>query len=150
VAQRPSVRWNEGKQRWMAWVRFPDGSRRKVERVDKAEAERDLNELLALRAGEASPGPRRLRLATFDEVIDDRFAADCPKAAVSKNSRRARTKSANTITTAEYLLDGHVRPAIGGLRVDRTRTERVEKVFQRMTARGTRPARSILNPERQW
>jgi site-specific recombinase XerD len=34
VAQRPSVRWNESKQRWMAWVRFPDGSRRKVERVE--------------------------------------------------------------------------------------------------------------------
>jgi hypothetical protein len=57
VAQRPSVRWNESKQRWMAWVRFPDGSRRKVERVSKAEAERDLKELLALRAEEASPGP---------------------------------------------------------------------------------------------
>ena len=29
----------------MAWVRFPDGSRRKVERIDKADAERDLAEL---------------------------------------------------------------------------------------------------------
>ena len=120
----------------MAWVRFPDGSRRKVERVDKAQAERDLNELLALRADEASPAPRRLRLATFDDVIDDWFAADCPKAAVSKNSRRARTKSANTIATARYLLDGHVRPVIGGLRVDRTRTERVETVFQAMADNG--------------
>ena len=116
MAQRPSVRWNEGKQRWMPWIRFPDGSRRKVERVDKAEAERDLNELLALRAQEQSPGPRRQCLATFDEVIDDWFAADCPKAAVSKNSCRARTKSANTIATARYLLDGHVRPVIGGFR----------------------------------
>jgi integrase len=136
VAQRPSVRWKEGKQRWMAWVRFPDGSRRKVERVDKAEAERDLNELLALRAEEASPGPRRLRLATFDEVIDGWVAADCPKAAVSKNSRRARVKSPNTIATARYLLDGHVRPEIGGLRVDRTRTERIETVFQTMADNG--------------
>ena len=29
----------------MAWVRFPDGSRRKVERVEKSDAEADLNEL---------------------------------------------------------------------------------------------------------
>ena len=47
------------KQRWMAWVRFPDGSRRKVERVDKADAQRDLDELLTLRsAGASSPAPR--------------------------------------------------------------------------------------------
>jgi integrase len=136
VAQRPSVRWNEGKQRWMAWVRFPDGSRRKVERVEKADAERDLNELLARRAEEAAPDPRRLRLATFNDVMDDWFDAGCPKAAVSKNSRHARTKSENTIATARYLLDGHVRPVIGGLRVDRTRTERVERVFQRMDGDG--------------
>ena len=41
MARRPEVRWNEGKQRWMAWVRFPDGSRQKVERVDKADANRE-------------------------------------------------------------------------------------------------------------
>src|SRR5437660_1054529 len=35
----------------MAWVRFPDGSRRKVERVEKADAQRDLDELLALQHG---------------------------------------------------------------------------------------------------
>ena len=35
MAQRPTVRWNEQKQRWMAWVRFPDGSRRKVERAER-------------------------------------------------------------------------------------------------------------------
>ena len=28
MARRPSVRWNDARQRWMAWVRFPDGSRR--------------------------------------------------------------------------------------------------------------------------
>jgi hypothetical protein len=65
VAQRPSVRWNEGKQRWMAWVRFPDGSRRKVERVDRAEAERDLAELLAARAQEGLAGAAA---ATFGYV----------------------------------------------------------------------------------
>ncbi|MGH2668364.1 MAG: hypothetical protein ACRDH5_04460 [bacterium] len=32
----------------MAWVRFPDGSRRKVERVDKRAAQKDLDELDAL------------------------------------------------------------------------------------------------------
>jgi hypothetical protein len=77
----------------MAWVRFPDGSRRKVERVDKAAAEQDLNELLALRAEEASPGPRRLRLATFDEVIDHWFTADCPKAAVWPTTAMRRARS---------------------------------------------------------
>ena len=33
-------------------------------------------------------------------------------------------------------MSGHVRPVIGGLRVDRTRTERVEKVFQKMADNG--------------
>ncbi len=61
MAQRPSVRWNERSGRWMAWVRFPDGSRRKVERVDKAEAQRDLDELLARRAQALGPGARRER-----------------------------------------------------------------------------------------
>jgi hypothetical protein len=28
MARRPVFRWNEGEQRWMAWVRFADGSRR--------------------------------------------------------------------------------------------------------------------------
>jgi hypothetical protein len=36
MASKPTVRWNESAGRWMAWVRFPDGARRKVERVDKA------------------------------------------------------------------------------------------------------------------
>jgi hypothetical protein len=61
----------------MAWVRFPDGSRRKVERVAKADAERDLSELLAARsqAGAAAP-PSRLRLATFNDVLDAWVAAE--------------------------------------------------------------------------
>jgi hypothetical protein len=59
LVPRATVRWNEGKQRWMAWVRFPDGSRRKVERVEKADAEADLNELLALRAAGGELVPRR-------------------------------------------------------------------------------------------
>jgi integrase len=55
---------------------------------------------------------------------------------VSRNSRRARTKSASTIATIGYLFDGHVRPAIGGLRVDRTGTERVERAFRKMADAG--------------
>src|SRR2546423_2833313 len=65
MASRPTVRWNESAGRWMAWVRFPDGTRRKVERVDKAAAQKDLDELVALRAQSLDPGPRRERLAAF-------------------------------------------------------------------------------------
>jgi hypothetical protein len=68
--------------------------------------------------------------------MDDWVAAECPKAAVSKNSRRARAKSPNTIATIRYLFDGHVRPRIGGLRVDRTKTGRVEQVFHAMADAG--------------
>ena len=64
VASWATVRWNEAAGRWMAWVRFPDGSRRKVERVEKADAQRDLDELLALRAQSLDPGPRRTRKVT--------------------------------------------------------------------------------------
>ena len=89
MAQRPSVRWNERNERWMAWVRFPAGSRRKVERTDKAEAQHDLDELLALRAQALDPGPRRQRSLTFSEVIDAWFEAGCPNVAPSRTSRRS-------------------------------------------------------------
>jgi hypothetical protein len=59
----------------MAWLRFPDGSRRKVERVDKPDAEADLKELLAERAGAAASVPRQERLASFDDVVDAWVAA---------------------------------------------------------------------------
>ena len=81
MAPRATVRWNESKQRWMAWVRFPDGSRRKVERVEKANAEADLNELLALRAAGGEPVPRRQRLASYNEVLDAWLEAGCPSGA---------------------------------------------------------------------
>ena len=70
MAKKPTVRWTEAAGRWMAWVRFPDGSRRKVERIDKVAAQRDLEELLALRAQGLDAGPRRERLASFNDVID--------------------------------------------------------------------------------
>ena len=63
VARAASVRWNESAQRWMAWVRFPDGSRRKVERIGRRDAEADLNELLAQRSAVGQPLARRQRLA---------------------------------------------------------------------------------------
>ncbi len=47
-------------------------------------------------------------------------------------TRHARQKSDATIDNARRLLATHVRPAIGVLWVDRTRTERIEKVFARM------------------
>lgn len=120
----------------MAWVRFPDGSRRKVERAEKADAEQDLIELLALRAADESVGARRRRLATFDEVIEAWTDAGCPNVTISARSRRARAKSQNTLETIGYLLDGHVRPEIGKLRVDRTPTDTVEAVFKKMADKG--------------
>ncbi|MBO0728156.1 MAG: site-specific integrase [Acidimicrobiaceae bacterium] len=116
----------------MAWVRFPDGSRRKVERVDKADAQADLNELLALRAADGELMPRRQRLVTFNEVLDDWLDAGCPSAAPGSRTRHARQKSDSTIDNATRLLGTHIRPAIGALWVDRTRTDRIERVFGRM------------------
>lgn len=146
MAQRPSVRWNERNERWMAWVRFPDGSRRKVERTDKAEAQHDLDELLALRAQALDPGPRRQRSLTFSEVIDAWFAAGCPNVAPSRKSRHARVKAQATIENARQLLGSNVRPAIGPLWVDRTTTERLEKVFTAMDADG----KSTNTIDRSW
>ena len=119
----------------MAWVRFPDGSRRKVERVEKADAKRDLDELIA-----ASPvnrsGPRHSKLATFAEVIEVWFRAGCPNVAPTSKSRHARVKSPNTIANARQLLGTSVLPVIGRLWVDRTSTERLEKLFNEMATAG--------------
>ncbi len=135
MAQQPTVRWNEKNERWMAWVRFPDGSRRKVERTEKAEAQRDLDELLALRAQQLEPGPRRQRQVTFNEVIDAWFAAGCPNVSPSRTSRHARVKAPATLANAEQLLGANVRPSVGPLWVDRTSTERLESVFAAMERR---------------
>jgi len=48
----------------------------KVERVDKSDAEADLNELLALRVAGGDPRPRRERLVSFDEVLDEWLEAN--------------------------------------------------------------------------
>ncbi len=132
MAKRPTVRWNEGKQRWMAWVRFPDGSRRKVERVEKADAQADLDALLTLRVQAEEPDPPQRRMATFAEVIEAWFAADCPNVAPSRSSRHARVKSPNTIANARQLLGTSVVPVVGSLKVDRTTTRRLEELFESM------------------
>lgn len=137
MARQPRVQWNEGKRRWMAWVRFPDGSRRKVERVDKPDADDDdLKNLLAERAAAESPAPRRERLASFGDVLDAWVVAGAPRPPTSERSRHAKKKSEKTIITIGYLLDGHVRPKIGKLKVDRTGVARVEDAFQVMDDAG--------------
>ena len=135
MARQPTVRWNPSAERWMAWVRFPDGSRRKIERVEKADAKRDLDEMLALRAQAIDPGSRGA-LATFADVISDWFGAGCPNASPTAKSRHARVKSPNTVANARQLLGTSVLPVIGKLFVDRTSTERLEKLFNDMATRG--------------
>lgn len=120
----------------MAWVRFPDGSRRKVERVSRADAQRDLDTLLALRAEDKTPNARHRRQVTFAEVLDSWFEAGCPNAIPSSRSRHVRVKSPNTVTTAGFLIDHHVRPILGRLVVDRISTERIERLFREMAAGG--------------
>lgn len=136
MARAVSVRWNESAQRWMAWVRFPDGSRRKVERVEKRDAEADLNALLAQRAATGAPLASRRRLASFATVVDEWLEAGCPSSTPGARTRHARQKSPNTIDNARWLLGGHVRDTIGVLWVDRTTTERLEEVFGAMAEAG--------------
>lgn len=80
----------------MAWVRFPDGSRCRVKRVSKADGQRDLDELLALRAADEEAPAKRQRLASLGELVDVWLDADCPTAAPSKGTRHAKQKSQNT------------------------------------------------------
>lgn len=136
MARQPSVRWNEKAERWMAWVRFPDGSRRKVERVDKTDAQRDLDKLVEQRALSQDTGPRRDRMASFSDVIEAWFDAGCPNVSPTRKSRHAREKSPNTIANAHQLLGASVIPVIGKLRVDRTSTERLEELFNEIASRG--------------
>ena len=93
---RPTVRWSDAKQRWMAWVTFPDGSRRKVERVDKDDADTDLKNLLFERATAEGASPRRERLASFDQVINAWVAAGAPRPPTGKKNRHAKRKAENT------------------------------------------------------
>src|SRR3546814_17934153 len=110
MAQRPKVRWNEQRQRWMAWVRFPDGSRRKVERADKIDAQSDLDALVELRMQSLDPGRRRARSLPFNEIIDAWFEAGCPTVPPTQTSSHARLKSAATVATAPPLLSTTTTP----------------------------------------
>ena len=56
--------------------------------------------------------------------------------APSKKSRHARAKSPNTVANARQLLGTSTRPWIGPLWVDRVSTQRLEKLFADMAARG--------------
>src|SRR3546814_55772 len=117
-------------------VRFPDGSRRKVERADKIDAQSDLDALIELRMQSLDPGPRRDRALTFNEIIDSWFEAGCPNVSPTKTSRHARVKSPATVANAQQLLRSNIRPAIGALWAERTSTQRLEEVFLAMDAQG--------------
>lgn len=126
------VRWNEKRQRWMASVRFPDGSRKFVVRVNRRDAERDLAALLNRRAEVGSPDPLRRNRATFNEVIDEWIAAGAP--AMGPKVRHIKPKGSKTIRQVNTAMNTHVRPAVGPLVVDRTSTDTVEAIFERMAA----------------
>jgi integrase len=128
----PTVRWNDKKQRWMAFVRFPDGSRKSVERINKADAEADLVALLNRRADVGAPESLRHSRATFNEVIDEWIAAGAP--ALGPKVRHIKAKGHKSIKQVHSAMDTHVRPAVGRLVVDRTSTDTIEAIFERMDA----------------
>lgn len=78
--------------------------------------------------------------------MDSWFDAGCPNVAPSRKSRHARIKSPATVANAHQLLGANVRPAIGPLWVDRTTTERLERVFTAMDAEG----KSTSTIDRSW
>ena len=82
-------------------------TRRKVERVDKAEAQGDLEGLLAARAGGRDPEQTRLRQATSDELIDEWLAARCPNVIPTKGSRHVKEKAPNTVSNAKPGRTSH-------------------------------------------
>ena len=106
MARRATVRWNVVKQRWMAWVTFPDGSRRKVGRVERADAGTDLSSLLAQRATAEAAAARRERLASFDDVIDTWIAAGAAaadwQAEPPRQEESPRTPSPSRLTPGRH------------------------------------------------
>ena len=88
----------------MAWVRFPDGSRRKVERVRRTDAEADLQRLLAERAGDGVAPAGRDRLVTFGEVFDAWLEGGCPSASANRRTRHVKEKLTALIASSPYLL----------------------------------------------
>lgn len=133
MTRQPTVHWNPKKQRWMSWVRMPDGSRRKVERIDKAKAVDDLNELLAIRDGAMPDRARRTRQMTFSDVLSRWIADGCPAiAGPSTRIRHRQPKAETTLDKIEGIVAKWLEPDLGNLRVDRTSTERIEKLFETM------------------
>ena len=126
MAQRPTVRWKAAPSGgWRGSI--PDGAR-KVERVDKAAAERDLDELLARPGPVLDPGLEREKLASFADVIDAWFAGRLPQRPADGKSRHTREKSPNTVANARQLLGTSVLPssvAAGRSHLDRTPGEAV-------------------------
>lgn len=129
----PTVRWNEKKQRWMAFVRFPDGSRCKIERVDRAMAESELSAAL-VRRSEVGTVDVRSKVVTFAVVAEAWLEAGAP--ALGPKVRHVRPKGPKTVKQARIAMTTHVLPAIGQLHVDRTSTATIEAIFETMDARG--------------
>jgi len=93
---------------------LPDGSRRKVERVDKATAQRDLDELLTLRAQALEPPPRRQQAASFAQIFDAWLEAGCPIASPVKTSRHAaRSRRTPSPTPAICSTATSARRSVG-------------------------------------
>jgi integrase len=158
--QTPKIRWNELEQAWTCKVTFPDGHRERVCRKDKVDAQRDLDEKLARRASQtADVRHDDPKLTTFDQVVEAWIEAGCPRVSVASGGGRVRrhhtTRGETTIDQiSDYLRGSVTRPAdrkkcwhqypntartkaaIGSLWVDRTTTERVERVFAAMDEDG--------------
>ena len=77
--------------------------------MEKADAKRDLDELIAPRAQSIDPGLRHTKLATFGEVVQAWFRAGCPSVAPTSKSRHARLKSPREPDLVKVAdLAGHV------------------------------------------
>lgn len=122
----------------MAFVRMPDGTRRKVERIDEDDAKRDLAEILAIRDGARPDSPRRQKKVTFAEVLEAWFKAGAPNvpSAEKNRLRHAKVKADTTLDRIRGSIDNHLVPNIGALWVDATGTARLEKVFTDMDKAG--------------
>ena len=82
---------------------------------------------------------------SFGEVIDAWLEAGCPSASPTPHPPR-QGEVAEHGGQRPYLLDTHVRPVLGRLRVDRTKTDRIEQFFAAM-ARGGNATSTI---DRTW
>lgn len=137
--QTPQLHWSETERAWISSVRFPNGSRKPVKRVNKEDAQADLDRLLVLRASGGTAPQKDAHLITFDEAFDAWIVAGCPAAGITvdgkKRSRRKQKRSLGTQRQAIGLLRTHVRPTLGKLKIDRTLDSTVEECFDAMETR---------------